>query len=135
MIARRGFLAGCLAVVAAPVLRFLPQEKPITGLIQYPKEANYPAIEVRLFSRRVEVWCDGVEWKRQPSKRQSWMIFGGNSERWYGSICLREQAGGFDVDWYALSSHPLPILPITEGPEKYHGIEIDWIAPWINTGV
>jgi len=131
MIARRGFLAGCLAVVAAPVLRFIPREKPITWLLYVQKDA--PDIEIRQFSQRVEVWCDGVKWKPQPSKRQSWMVFGGNSERWYGSICFRQLTDGFDVDWYALSDHPLPQYQpfrTTKGPEKYHGFEIDraWLG-------
>lgn len=107
MIARRGFLAGCLAVVASPMLRFLPREKPITWFLEHPGNPDSPLIEIRQFSRRVEVWCDGAQWTQREDDSSPWMVFEGNSQNWYGAIRLRKREDGFDVDWYALSDHPL----------------------------
>ena len=135
MIARRGFLAGCLAVVASPLALFrrkpvdegpsltLDQadefialttkrhdrdyldfrEKPTMWFLGRPSNPDGPMIEIRQFSRQIEVWCDGAQWAQREDGSSSWMVFEGNSQNWYGAIRLLKREDGFDVDWYAFS--------------------------------
>jgi hypothetical protein len=115
MVGRRGFLAGCMAVLAAP-LGVFPRLREKPTIITMYTESGFPPVAVHLFSDRVAVVTNGREW--DVKETGTWTLFTietviGN-QGFHGQIRLRRvDKTTIDIDHFILVS-PYRYLPYVE---------------------
>ena len=121
---RRGFLAGCLAVLAAPLSVLDFREKPT--VLYLNNNEDWPLTEIRIFRSRLEVVTNGKQWDLKITDGQ-WKFFTfGTSNEWNkeglnGQIRLRRvDDKTVDIDHFVFCSpyRHLHITPYSATPSS-----------------